>query len=111
MKKTVSGATLEEAKTFKFTVKGPDNKYYYLENGATKASDTEVYVEVVVAAGQTTGESGVLSVAPGNYTVTEVKGEGNAEIAIEGYTVVSATDPGTVAVANTTTETRKAIRS
>ena len=33
VKKTVSGATLEEAKTFKFTVKGPDNKYYYLENG------------------------------------------------------------------------------
>ena len=106
VKKTISGATLTAAKTFKFTVKGKgeDGLYYYLDGTTTKSSETEQYVEVTVPAGSTTAESSLLELPLGEYTVTEYTGTNYGEIAITGYDVTSFSDPVDCDVNNETTE-------
>ena len=69
--KTVSGATLSEAKTFKFTVQDQDGNYYYLDGNETKSAAAEQFVELTVEAGQSSGESGTLTLPQGMYTVKE----------------------------------------
>ena len=85
--KTVSGTPLSNAKAFEFTVQDQDDNYYYLDGGETKSSEGEHFVQVTVAGGESTGESEILELPCGVYTVKE-----NADSADRiGYTL-SVTD-------------------
>ena len=102
VKKTVSGleekdATANAGKTFKFTVKGEDGKYYSADGSA---SDTEVELEVKA------GESKKLENLPaGKYTVTETREEAGIKgygLTVTGEGEVTVTKEGAVAALTNT---------
>ena len=88
--KTVSGLSdadkeANKDKTYKFTVKGSDDKYYAADG---TASDTEVVLEIKAGASLT-----LENLPVGEYTVEEVK----EDASMEGYDL-TATGEGTVTV-------------